>query len=106
MVNVVKGGGRAPPTLTSRANFTLMTECTLEISCYYSVYSVWERVVCILVLCSLATVLSYIGPCEDSNKIPEVRTSTYILHLSALNNQRQPILYVFVPLNKPYGFLM
>jgi hypothetical protein len=30
MVNVVKGGGRAPPTLTSQANFTLMMECTPE----------------------------------------------------------------------------
>jgi hypothetical protein len=28
MVNVVKGGGRAPPTLTSLGNFTLMMECT------------------------------------------------------------------------------
>jgi hypothetical protein len=40
MVNVVKGGGRAPPTLTSRANFTLMTEYTPESSRYHSVYSV------------------------------------------------------------------
>jgi hypothetical protein len=29
MVNAMKGGGRTPPTLTSQANFTLMTECTL-----------------------------------------------------------------------------
>ncbi len=40
MVNVMKGGGRAPPTLTSQANFTLMTECTPESRRYYSVYSV------------------------------------------------------------------
>jgi hypothetical protein len=40
MVNVVKGGGRAPPTLTSQANFTLMMECTPESGRYHSVYSV------------------------------------------------------------------
>ncbi len=33
MVNVIKGGGRAAPTLT-------MTECTPESRRYYSVYSV------------------------------------------------------------------
>jgi hypothetical protein len=37
---VVKGGGRAPPTLTSQANFTLMMECTPESGRYHSVYSV------------------------------------------------------------------
>jgi hypothetical protein len=36
----MKGGVRAPPTLTSQANFTLMTECTPESRRYYSVYSV------------------------------------------------------------------
>jgi hypothetical protein len=41
MVNVMKGGRRAPPTLTSPANFTLMTECTSESSGYYFVYSVF-----------------------------------------------------------------
>ncbi len=40
MVIVVKGGGRASPTLTSQANFTLITECTPESGCYHSVYSV------------------------------------------------------------------
>jgi hypothetical protein len=30
MVIVVKGGGRAPPTLTSQANFTLMMECNVR----------------------------------------------------------------------------
>ncbi len=40
MVNVVKGGGRAPPTLTSQANFTLMMECTPESGRCHSVYSV------------------------------------------------------------------
>ncbi len=40
MVNVMRGGGRAPPTLTSQGNFTLMTECTPESSGCYSVYSV------------------------------------------------------------------
>jgi hypothetical protein len=40
MVNVVKGGGRAPPALTSQANFTRMTECTPESGRYHSVYSV------------------------------------------------------------------
>ncbi len=39
-VNVMKGGGRAPSTLTSQANFTLMTECMPESRRYYSVYSV------------------------------------------------------------------
>jgi len=39
MVIVVKGGGRAPPTLTSQANFTLMMECTPESGRYHSVYS-------------------------------------------------------------------
>jgi hypothetical protein len=34
MVNVMRGGGHAPPppTLTARTNFTLMTECTPESS--------------------------------------------------------------------------
>ncbi len=36
-VNVVKGDGRAPPTLTSQANFTLMMECTPESGRYHSV---------------------------------------------------------------------
>ena len=40
MINVIKGGGRAPPTLTSQANFTLMTECRPESSGCNSVYSV------------------------------------------------------------------
>ncbi len=40
MVTVMKGGGRAPPPLPARANFTLMIECTPESSGYYSVYSV------------------------------------------------------------------
>ncbi len=44
MVNVVKGGGRALPTLTSQANFTLMIECTPESGRYHSVYSVGETV--------------------------------------------------------------
>ncbi len=39
-VNVVKGGGRAPPPLPASANFTLMTECTPESSGCNSVYSV------------------------------------------------------------------
>ncbi len=38
MVIVVKGGGRAPPTLTSQANFTLMMECTPESGC-----TLWRR---------------------------------------------------------------
>ncbi len=42
MVNVMRGGGRAPPPSPARANFTLMTECTPESSGYYSVYSVDE----------------------------------------------------------------
>ena len=40
MVMVVKGGGRAPLTLISQANFTLMMECTPESGRYHSVYSV------------------------------------------------------------------
>jgi hypothetical protein len=41
MVNVIKGGGRASPTLTSQGTFyTLMTECTPESSGCNSVYSV------------------------------------------------------------------
>jgi hypothetical protein len=40
MVIVVKGGGRAPSTLTSQAKFTLMKECTAESGRYHSVYSV------------------------------------------------------------------
>jgi hypothetical protein len=40
MVNVMRGGGRAPPPSPVRANFTLMTECTPESSGYYSVYPV------------------------------------------------------------------
>jgi hypothetical protein len=40
MVIVVKGSGRAPPTLTSQANFTLMMECTPESGRYHSMYSV------------------------------------------------------------------
>ena len=40
MVIVGKGGGRAPPTLISQANFTLMMECTSESGRYHSVYSV------------------------------------------------------------------
>ncbi len=43
MVIVVKGGGRAPPTLTSQANFTLMMECTPESGRYHSVYTLWGR---------------------------------------------------------------
>jgi hypothetical protein len=43
MVIVVKVGGRAPPHLTSQANFTLMMECTPESGRYYSVYSVVEN---------------------------------------------------------------
>ncbi len=42
-VNLVKGGGRAPPTL--QANFTLMMECTPESGRYHSVYSVDELMV-------------------------------------------------------------
>ncbi len=44
MVNVMKGGGRAPPTLTILANFTLMMECKPESSRCYSVYSVVDIV--------------------------------------------------------------
>jgi hypothetical protein len=40
MVNVMKGGGRAPPPSPAQANFTLMTECTPNRRLYYSVYSV------------------------------------------------------------------
>jgi hypothetical protein len=40
MVNVMRGGRRAPPTLPARANFTLITECTPESSGCNSVYSV------------------------------------------------------------------
>ena len=39
MVNVMKGGGRPPPS-PAWANFTLMMECTSESSRYYSVYSI------------------------------------------------------------------
>jgi hypothetical protein len=47
MVNVKRGGLRAPTTLTNQANFTLITECTPESSGCNSVYSVvytvhWE----------------------------------------------------------------
>ena len=42
MVNVVKGGGRAPPPSPAWANFTLMIECTPESSRCYSVYSVGD----------------------------------------------------------------
>ncbi len=42
MVNVKKGGGHAPPTLTSQANFALMTECMPESRRYHSVYSVGQ----------------------------------------------------------------
>jgi hypothetical protein len=42
MVNVMKGGGRAPPSSPAWPNFTLMTECTPESRRYYSVYSVWQ----------------------------------------------------------------
>jgi hypothetical protein len=45
MVNVIKGGGRAPPPSPPRANFTLMTECTPESSGCNSVYSVtWHQI--------------------------------------------------------------
>jgi hypothetical protein len=40
MVNVTRGGGRAPPPSPARANFTLMTECTPDSIGCYSVYSV------------------------------------------------------------------
>jgi hypothetical protein len=43
IVNVMRGGGRAPPILPARANFTLMTECTPESNGCYSVYSVVFR---------------------------------------------------------------
>ncbi len=45
MVNVMKGGGRAPPPSPARANFTLMTECTPENSGCYSVLCGVDRVV-------------------------------------------------------------
>jgi hypothetical protein len=38
MVNVMKGGGRAPPPSPAWANFTLMMEYTPESSRYCSVY--------------------------------------------------------------------
>ncbi len=44
MVNVMKGGWRAPPHSPARPNFTLMIECTPESSRCYSVYSVGEKV--------------------------------------------------------------
>jgi len=40
MVNVKRGGGRAPPPSPARTNFTLITECTPESSGCNSVYSV------------------------------------------------------------------
>ncbi len=40
MVNVIKGGGCAPPPSPAQVNSTLMTECTPESRRYYSVYSV------------------------------------------------------------------
>ncbi len=40
MVNVIKGGGRAPPPSSAWANFTFMMECTPGSSVCYSVYSV------------------------------------------------------------------
>ncbi len=40
MVNVMKGGGRAPLPSPAWANFTLMMECAPESSRCYSVYSV------------------------------------------------------------------
>ncbi len=40
MVNVKRGGGRAPPPSPARTNFTLITECTPESSGYNFVYSV------------------------------------------------------------------
>jgi hypothetical protein len=46
------------------------------------IYQRRERGVCTLVLCSLVTVLSRIDLlCEDSDKIPEGRTSTYFRSL-------------------------
>ncbi len=44
MVNVIRGGGRAPPPSPARANFTLITECTPESSGCNSVYSVVSSV--------------------------------------------------------------
>ncbi len=44
MVNVMKGGGRAPPPSPAWTNFTLMMECTPESSRCYSVYStLWVK---------------------------------------------------------------
>ncbi len=37
MVNVMKGGGRAPPTSSAWANFTLMMECAPALNSVYSV---------------------------------------------------------------------
>jgi hypothetical protein len=42
MVDIVKGDGRAPPTLTSRANFSIMMECMPKSGHCHSVYSVGE----------------------------------------------------------------
>ncbi len=42
MVNVKRGGGRAPSTLTSQANFTLITECTPESSGYATLCTLWS----------------------------------------------------------------
>ncbi len=39
LVNVMRGGGRAPPPTPARTNFTVMTECTPESSGFNSVYS-------------------------------------------------------------------
>ena len=45
MVNVLKGGGRAPPPSPAWPNFTLMTECTPESRRYYSLYcTLWVGV--------------------------------------------------------------
>ncbi len=54
-VNVVKGGGRAPPPLPARANFTLMMECTPEIGRYHSVYSVVSRTT--ILICTFTILL-------------------------------------------------
>ncbi len=43
MVNVMRGGRRAPLTLTSQANFTLMTECTPESSGCYTLCTLWVQ---------------------------------------------------------------
>jgi hypothetical protein len=50
IVNLVKGGGRAPPPSPAWANFTLMIECTPESNCCYSVYSVEKETLCGLYL--------------------------------------------------------